>query len=101
MTNKLTVIALASLLSAGAAMAGGQSREEVMAELARRDAQNYSPVLVMAPSTKTRAAVLAELQAARASGELEMLNSNNPGLTPLTRATPKPQSAELLAGEPR
>lgn len=78
----LTVIAL-TLLTAGAAMAGGLSREEVVAELVR--ARNAGELLAnsyenpeaarrteaVAPSTISRAAVLAELKRARAAGELD------------------------------
>ncbi len=77
--KKLSVIAL-TLLTAGAAMAGGLSREEVRAELLRaraageiellsRESPNPVPSAVVSPTT--RAAGLAELDRARKAGELE------------------------------
>lgn len=139
--NKITAIALTSLLTAGAAMADGLSRADVVAELvrarnagelsalqsesfgfsglsqpaltaksnlsreaitgelARRDAESYSPSVAPAASTKTRTQVLAELQAARASGEFALLNSNNPGFAHLIALDKTAAATELLAGQ--
>jgi hypothetical protein len=78
--KKLTVIALA-LLSAGAAMADGLSREQVVAELQRarnagelvawnsENPEAFGRSLVASGSALSREAVRAELQTARASGE--------------------------------
>jgi Domain of unknown function (DUF4148) len=80
--KKLTLIALA-LLSAGAAMADGLSREQVVAELQRarnsgelaqlnsENPEAFGRSLSASGPARSREAVLAELQAARASGELE------------------------------
>lgn len=84
--KKLTVIAL-TLLTAGAAMANGLSREEVVAELQR--ARNAGELIAQnsenpdiagraaAASTTSRSAVVAELQRARQAGELDGLNSES------------------------
>ena len=44
--------------------------------------------------------MLAELQAARDSGELALLNSNNPGYTELLQLGQRKAAAELMAGQP-
>jgi uncharacterized protein with PIN domain len=124
--NKITVIALTSLLVAGAAMADGASTREslrqsqtvvtsttsraaVIAELQRaRQAGELSALYrevdlrpVSTASTTTRAAVLAELQAARASGEFAALNSNDPSFAHLaTLKGGKTVGTELMAGQP-
>lgn len=86
--KKLTAIAL-TLLTAGAAMANGLSREEVVAELVRARnagelvAQNlenpdvFGRTAISAASTTSRSAVVAELQRARPAGELDGLNSES------------------------
>ncbi len=125
MSKTLNLIALSSLLAAGAAMADGAitrealrqnqiattstvSRDAVIAELqqarqfgelARRDAESYSPAVAVTGSSKTRAQVLAELQAARASGEFAVLNSNNPSYAQLA-ALKNGAASALLAGQP-
>lgn len=110
-TLNLSVIAL-TLLTAGAAMAGGLSREEVVAELVR--ARNAGELLAhhyenpeaarrteaAAPSTTSRAAVLAELKRARAAGELDRPDADY-GMAPVvTQASTKTRAevkAELAA----
>jgi rRNA maturation endonuclease Nob1 len=77
--KKLTVIAL-SLIAAGAAMAEGLTREQVVAELHRARAANemqlnsesleFGRSTIGTASTRSRAEVLAELEQARSSGEL-------------------------------
>ncbi|QPF72707.1 DUF4148 domain-containing protein [Roseateles sp. DAIF2] len=81
MIKKLSVIAL-SLIAAGAAMAQGLTREQVVAELERARASGELAVLnsenpsafergqFQAKSNTTRAAVLAELERARSAGEI-------------------------------
>jgi hypothetical protein len=81
--KKLTVVALFSLLSTGAALADGLSREQVVAELVRARsagelvAQNsenpeaFGRALIATGSTTSRATVQAELQRARKHGELQ------------------------------
>ena len=103
--KKLTVIAL-SLLAAGAAMAEGLSREQVVAELVRarnsgeliaQQSENAGTVgLSDTRSTQTRAAVLAEYQRARAAGELARSDAESYGIAaPLTVSTKT--RAEVLA----
>jgi hypothetical protein len=122
--NKITVLALTSLLAAGAAMADSAttrealrqsqtavtsttSRSAVIAELQRArqagelayiNGESGQPVITTS-STTTRAAVLAQLQAARASGELAVLNANNPDYAHLAslKGEAKP-ATERLAG---
>ncbi|HEX2010266.1 MAG TPA: hypothetical protein VJN44_04940 [Roseateles sp.] len=91
--KKLTVIAL-SLIAAGAAMADGLSREQVVAELQRARAADELVLLnsenpeafgrgkISTASKTNRAAVLAELTQARAAGELERVDSESYG-TPI------------------
>ncbi|HEX2013536.1 MAG TPA: DUF4148 domain-containing protein, partial [Roseateles sp.] len=87
--KKLSVIAL-SLLAAGAAMAQGLTREQVVADLER--ARNAGELavwntenpeafgrLVDSRSNTTRVAVVAELQRARASGEIARIDSESYG----------------------
>lgn len=107
----LSVIAL-SLLTAGAAMAGGLSREDVLAELVR--ARNAGELLAQthenpeaarrvesaAPTTTSRAAVLAELQRARQAGELNRPDADYglaPGVTQASTKTRAEVKAELAA----
>ena len=80
--KKLTVVALFSLLSTGAALADGLSREQVVAELVRartagellvQQSENpdaFGRALVATGSQTSRSAVQAELQRARQAGEL-------------------------------
>lgn len=80
MSKKLT-LAIVALIAAGSSLAGGLSRQEVIAELerarasgelARNHSENpdfYRP-LISSASTVSRAEVLAQLEQARASGEL-------------------------------
>lgn len=122
--KKLTLAALA-LLAAGAAMADGPSRAQVIAELQRaRDSgelilQNsenpdaFGRAAVVAPvqarpqallpngSGKTRAEVVAELQRARANGELDAVNGYG-GYSHLAAINPPAgRAAPVLAGEPK
>lgn len=107
----LSVIAL-TLLTAGAAMAGGLSREEVVAELVR--ARNAGELLAnsyenpeaarrteaAAPSTISRAAVLDELKRARAAGELDRPDADYGLPLVVTQASTKTRAevkAELAA----
>ncbi|MGN6828972.1 DUF4148 domain-containing protein [Paucibacter sp. M5-1] len=124
--NKITAIALTSLLATGAAMADSATTREllrqsqtaaqstttrsaVIAELQRaRQAGELNGLYrevdlrpASTASTTTRAAVLAELLAARASGELAVLNSNNPSYAQLAALRGgKSAGGELLAGQP-
>jgi len=107
--KKLTLIALA-LLSTGAALAQGLSREQVVAELQRAraageleraEAESYGPQQPVAAGSKTRAQVVAELRQARASGELARLNLNQSGYAHLLPLQPEGRAAgPLLAGQP-
>jgi hypothetical protein len=101
--KKLTVIAL-SLIAAGAAMADGLSREQVIAELQQARAQGtleqmhsenpsaFGRAVIGAPSTVSRAEVLAQLKQARDSGALERYSREsyapviNTGASSKTRA---------------
>lgn len=95
--KKLSVIAL-TLLAAGAAMANGLSREEVVAELVRaRNAGElvaahsenpdvFGRAVIGSGSTTSRSAVLAELQRARQAGELEGMNTES-GVAPQATAS--------------
>jgi Domain of unknown function (DUF4148) len=86
--KKLTVIAL-TLLAAGASMANGLTREEVVAELVRarnageltvyqsENPEAFGRSLVATGSPVSRAAVLADLQRARQSGELARRDSES------------------------
>jgi Domain of unknown function (DUF4148) len=106
--KKLTVVALA-LLAAGAAMADGLSREQVVAELQRaRNAgelqaqQSENPdafgrAAIAAGPGASRAAVLADLKQARDSGVLAAQSRESYGhLQPLTTASTKSR-AEVVA----
>lgn len=124
--KKLTLAALA-LLAAGAAMADGPSRAQVIAELQRaRDsgelilqnsenpdafgraavvapvqARTARPQALPAGSGKTRAEVVAELQRARANGELDAVNGHG-GYSHLAAIDPSAgKAAPVLAGEPK
>lgn len=107
-TLNLSVIAL-TLLTAGAAMAGSLSREEVVAELVR--ARNAGELLAhtyenpeaarraeaAAPSTTSRAAVLAELQRARAAGELDRPDADYGLAAVATQQASAKTRAEVIA----
>jgi Domain of unknown function (DUF4148) len=112
--NKITAIALFSLLSAGAAMADGLSRDDVVAELVRaRNAgelnalqsesygfSGFSQPVLTAKSGISREAVTAELQRARQSGELARRDaeSYSPSVAPVASTTTRAQVlAELQA----
>jgi Domain of unknown function (DUF4148) len=112
--NKITAIALSSLLSAGAAMADGLSREDVVAELVRaRNAgelskmqsesygySGFSQPVLTAKSNISREAVTAELRVARQTGELARRDaeSYSPSVTPVASTTTRAQVlAELQA----
>jgi hypothetical protein len=105
--KKLSVIAL-SLLAAGAAMAQGLTREQVIADLVK--ARNSGELAVLnsenpdafgriglntATTGLSREAVVAELQRARASGELEAQRSES--YAPRIPATSTRTRAEVLA----
>ncbi|MCU7374821.1 DUF4148 domain-containing protein [Paucibacter sp. O1-1] len=122
--NKITAIALTSLLATGAAMADSATTRESLRQTAAQSTTTRSAVIAelqrarqagelnglyreidlrpaSTASTTTRAAVLAELRAARASGELAVLNSNNPSYAQLAALSGgKSAGGELLAGQP-
>jgi len=106
--KKLTVIAL-SLLTAGAAMAQGLSREQVVAELVRarasgelaamnsEDPSAFGRLGVQAGASKLgRDAVVAELKRARAAGELAGLDSETDTIPQVATVSTKTR-AEVLA----
>ncbi|MCX2862560.1 hypothetical protein OOZ63_11980 [Paucibacter sp. PLA-PC-4] len=105
--KKLTVIALFSLLSTGAALADGLSREQVVTELQRARAagellalhgENPDAIgrtVIAAGSTTSRAAVLAELQRARNAGELQGRDAESYSLP--TIAGSSKSRAEVIA----
>ncbi|HEX2009361.1 MAG TPA: DUF4148 domain-containing protein [Roseateles sp.] len=104
--KKLTVIAL-SLIAAGAAMADGLSRQQVVAELQRarsageltqwqsENPEAFGRATVAGGSQTSRAAVLADLKQARANGELERVDSESYG--PSVAFTSTKSRSEVLA----
>ncbi|MGN6828977.1 DUF4148 domain-containing protein [Paucibacter sp. M5-1] len=104
--NKLTLIALSTLLSAGAAMADGLSRDEVVAELVRaRNAGELTALqsesyggygLKVAASSLSREAVTAELRRAQQSGELARQEAERYGPSVAPIASTKTR-AQVLA----
>ncbi|MCX2862551.1 DUF4148 domain-containing protein [Paucibacter sp. PLA-PC-4] len=113
--NKLTLIALSTLLSAGAAMADGLSRDEVVAELVR--ARNAGELTALqsesygysgyggygqaaATSSLSREAVIADLRRAQQSGELARRDAESygPSVAPIASSKTRTQVlAELQA----
>lgn len=105
--KKLSVIAL-TLLAAGAAMADGLSREQVVAELVRarnagelaayqsENTEAFGRSLVAIGSQTSRTAVLADLQRARQSGELAGIDSESYA-APVVSTTSTRSRAEVLA----
>lgn len=109
--NKLTLIALSTLLSAGAAMADGLSRDEVVAELVRArnageltalqsESYGYGQNVAASSSGLSREAVTAELRRAQQSGELARRDAERygPSVAPVASTKTRAQVlAELQA----
>jgi hypothetical protein len=105
--KKLSVIAL-TLLAAGAAMADGLSREQVVAELVRarnagelvayqsENPEAFGRSLVATGTPVSRTAVLAELQRARQSGELARVDTESYNGPAISTASTRSR-AEVLA----
>lgn len=110
--NKIaTALALTSLLSAGAALADGLSRADVVAELARARASGelsaqqsegygfsgFAPQILGAKSQVSRDTVKAELQRARQSGELARRDAESYSPVVQTFAVSTKTRAEVVA----
>ncbi len=113
--KKLTVVALFSLLSTGAALADGLSREQVVAELVRartagelvvQQTENpdaFGRAVIATGPTTSRATVQAELQRARAAGELRGRDAESSTVSSVTISakTRAEVSAELQQARAR